>query len=147
MPNAFTALYTHLVFSTKHRVKTLTKKVRPELFAYMGGICKNERCALVDAGGVEDHVHLLVKRHPSVCESDLMRDIKANSSRWMKQHVKGFAWQDGGGGFSVGPSSIETVRAYLARQEEHHRRRTYEQEFVAFLKKYKIEYKPEYVFE
>jgi REP element-mobilizing transposase RayT len=105
----------------------------------MGGICRNIKCVLVGAGGVEDHVHLLVRRHPTVCESDLMRDVKANSSSWMKEFVPGFGWQDGGGAFTVGPQDIDSVLSYLATQEEHHRKVDFKTEYVSFLKKYNIE--------
>jgi putative transposase len=147
MPNTYSALYTHLVFSTKLREPLIDASVRPTLFKYIGGICKNLSCSLVDAGGVEDHVHLLVRRHTTVCEADLMRGVKANSSKWMKTHIAGFAWQDGGGAFSVGPQDLARIGAYLARQEEHHRRVDFKTEYVSFLKKYSIEYDPQYVFE
>ncbi len=145
MPNSFTALYTHFIFSTKGRQALLTASIRPELFAYIGGICRNEQCTLIDAGGVEDHVHLLVRRHATVAESNILRDIKANSSRWIKKHVPDFAWQDGGGMFSAGPQSLEQVRSYLAGQEEHHRHKSFREEFIEFLDKYGIEYDPKYL--
>lgn len=147
MPNVYSALYTHLVFSTKLREPVLRPEVRPRLFEYIGGICRNTRCSLVAAGGVEDHVHLLVRRHPSRSESDVLRDIKANSSRWLKSHVPAFTWQDGGGAFSVGPQDQEAVRRYLADQEAHHRRTTFQDEYLKFLRMYAIEYDPKYVFE
>jgi REP element-mobilizing transposase RayT len=147
MPNTYSALYNHLVFSTKHREPNLGADVRPRLFAYMGGICRNIKCVLVGAGGVEDHIHLLVRRHPTVCESDLVRDVKANSSSWMKKFVPGFAWQDGGGEFTVGPQDIDAVLSYLATQEEHHRKEDFKTEYERFLKKYNIEYDPRYIFD
>ncbi len=147
MPNTYSALYTHLVFSTKHREPLLAKSVRPRLFEYIGGICRNTKCVLVEAGGVEDHVHLLVRRHPTRCEPDVMRDVKANSSSWMKEFVQGFGWQDGGGVFSVGPQDLGAVGAYLQTQEEHHARESFQVEYVKFLEKYKIEYDPKYVFD
>ena len=146
MPNTYSALYTHLVFSTKNREPNLSKSLRSKLFAYIGGICRNIHCSLVDAGGVEDHVHLLVRRHTSKCESDIMRDVKANSSRWIKEFIPDFAWQDGGGAFSVGASDLDAVREYFAGQEEHHRTLSFKEEFVRFLKKYEVEYDPDYVF-
>ena len=147
MPNTYSALYTHLVFSTKHRTPNLRADIRPRLFEYMGGICRNIKCSLVGAGGVEDHVHLLVRRHTTVCEADLMRDVKANSSGWLKEFVPGFGWQDGGGAFSVGPLDIAEVLHYLADQEEHHRKWDFKTEYVKFLEKYRIEYDPKYVFD
>jgi REP element-mobilizing transposase RayT len=113
----------------------------------MGGICRNISCVLVDAGGVSDHVHLLVKRHTTVCEADVMRDVKANTSSWMKQFVADFKWQDGGGAFSVGPQDVDAVRAYLASQEEHHKQEDFKAEYLKFLNKYKVDYDPKYVFD
>lgn len=147
MPNTYSALYTHLVFSTKHRTPMISNEIKPRLFQYMGGICRNISCALVDAGGVADHVHLLVRRHPSKCESDIMRDVKANSSKWMKQFVPDFRWQDGGGAFSVGPQDLDSVRDYFSIQEEHHKSESFQDEYLKFLNKYDIEYDPRYVFE
>jgi putative transposase len=145
MPNTYSALYAHFVFSTKRRKAVLVPAVRERLFAYVGGICRNIECVLVAAGGVEDHVHLLVRRHPSKCESDVMRDIKSNSSRWLKELVPDFAWQDGGGAFSVGPMDLDAVKAYLASQQEHHRHVGFREEFVAFLRKYGIEFEEKYL--
>ena len=147
MPNTYSALYTHCVFSTKHREPVLRKDIRPDLFAYIGGICRNTKCVLVDAGGIEDHVHLLIRRHTTRCESDVMRDVKANSSSWMKEFVPNFAWQDGGGVFSVGPVDVPVVRRYLQTQEEHHRAEGFKEEYLKFLNKYEIEYDLRYVFD
>lgn len=99
------------------------------------------------AGGVADHVHLLVRRHPARSESEVVGKIKSNSSRWMKETVRGFSWQDGGGAFSVGPGDLEKVRVYLAKQEEHHRKESFQTEYLRFLKKYKIEYDPRWILE
>ena len=147
MPNTYSALYTHLVFSTKHREPVLRAELRPRVFEYLGGIARNTGCTLIDAGGVEDHVHLLIRRHPSKSESDAMRDLKANSSRWLKEFVPAFGWQDGGGAFRVGPRHLDAVRRYFASQEEHHRTRTFREEFVAFLDRYGVEYDRKYVFD
>lgn len=147
MPNSYTALYSHIITSTKNREPVLDASIRPQLFDYIGAVCKDRDCVLLAAGGVADHIHLLVGRHPKVCESDLVRDAKANSSRWLKQHVPGFAWQDGGGMFSVGPREVPAVKKYLARQEEHHRTVSFEEEYIGFLKRYGIRYEPRYVLE
>lgn len=147
MPNTHAALFNHCVFSTKLRTSNLRADIRPRLFAYMGGICRNINCVLLGAGGVEDHVHLLVRRHPTVCESDLMRDVKANSSSWMKEFVPGFGWQDGGGLFTVGPRDTESVLNYLAGQEEHHKREDFKTEYLALLDLARVEYDLKYVFD
>src|ERR1043165_2902374 len=119
-----TRLLTHIVFSTKERVPLLRAEWRSELFAYIGGVIRNHKGALEAAGGVEDHVHLLVAMSPGRCVSDDVRDIKANSSRWIKE--KGFCpeftWQTKYGAFTVGDP--REVRLYIARQEEHHKKMT-----------------------
>jgi REP element-mobilizing transposase RayT len=147
VPNVYAALFTHLVFSTKHREPLLSPELRPRLFEYIGGICRNIECVLIAAGGVEDHVHLLVQRHPTKSESEILRIVKANSSRWLKQFAPAFAWQKGGGAFSVGVNHLDSVRAYLAKQEEHHKSTSFQDEFLRFLKTAKVEFDPRYVME
>lgn len=140
-------LLTHIVFSTKEREPLLSAGWRPELFAYIGGIVRNHNGVLDTAGGVEDHVHLLVAMSPDRSVSEEVRDIKANSSRWIKEKgfCAGFAWQTKYGAFSVGDP--REVRLYIASQEEHHRTTTFQDEYLAFLKKYDIPFDPRFVFE
>jgi REP element-mobilizing transposase RayT len=138
----------HIVFSTKHRKPCLTPSVRPELFAYMGGIARKRKSLLMEAGGIADHVHLLVAAHPTLCVSDLVRDIKSGSSRWMQENAstpQSFSWQSQYGSFSVSLSMEETVRAYIRSQEEHHRKQTFQDEFRILLKRHGFEWDERYV--
>jgi putative transposase len=150
MPQSFAALYCHIIFSTKHREPLISREVQPRLFAYIGGGLRDEGNVLLAAGGMPDHVHLLVslKRQTSVAE--VVRLVKANSSGWVHQTIpelRGFAWQNGYGAFSVSTSALPAVKHYLAGQEEHHRTRTFQEEFVEFLKKHEIEYDERYLWE
>jgi REP element-mobilizing transposase RayT len=143
MPQSFASLHCHLVFSTKNRVPLITPPLQPRLFAYCGGILRETGCALVAAGGTPDHVHLLVSLGREVAVAEAVRLVKANSSKWVHetfpdQHA--FAWQAGYGAFAVSYSRLGPVKDYLARQAEHHRKKTFQEEFVAFLRRHGIEF-------
>jgi putative transposase len=150
MGQTLTCLHYHLVFSTKNRLPQITADLRERLYDYMGGIIKGERGHLFDAGGTEDHVHLLASfpAHPSV--ADFLRLIKTNSSKWVHetfaQH-RSFAWQSGYGAFSVSRSNDDGVRRYLSIQQEHHRRTTFQDEFLEFLRRHEIPYDERYIWE
>ncbi|SMP43298.1 REP element-mobilizing transposase RayT [Neorhodopirellula lusitana] len=140
----------HVVFSTKHRHPHLADSWRDELFAVIGGIAKEQQALLLAAGGVEDHIHLLLKMHPKFAISDTLRTIKANSSGWINKENKigcRHEWQRGYGAFSVSQSMVETVRSYLARQREHHQRQTFQDEYLEMLRRHQIEFNPQYVFD
>ena len=140
----------HVVFSTKQRFKLLHKGWRDDLFAYMGGIATEHKSKLLRSGGVEDHVHLLMKIHPKFAISDTIKLIKGNSSRWINDNKKiaaRFEWQRGYGAFSVSESMSNTVKRYIENQEEHHRQQSFEDEYITFLKKHNIEYDRRYVFD
>ena len=140
----------HVVFSTKQRFKLLHKDWRDDLFAYMGGIATEHKSKLLRSGGVEDHVHLLMKIHPKFAISDTIKLIKGNSSRWINDNKKiaaRFEWQRGYGAFSVSESMSNTVKRYIENQEEHHRQQSFEDEYITFLKKHNIEYDRRYVFD
>ncbi len=132
-----------MIFSTKGRAPLITAAVQPRLFEYIGGIFRSEGCALISAGGMPDHVHLLVSLNRQISVSKAMRLVKANSSRWVHvafPFLSGFAWQVGYGAFSVSASHLERVEAYLSRQAEHHRTMTFQEEFVAFLQRHGVAY-------
>ena len=140
----------HVVFSTKQRFKLLHKDWRDDLFAYMGGIATEHKSKLLRSGGVEDHVHLLMKIHPKFAISDTIKLIKGNSSRWINDNKKiaaRFEWQRGYGAFSVSESMSNTVKRYIENQEEHHRRQSFKDEYITFLNKHNIEYDRRYVFD
>ena len=148
MGNSFTCLRYHLVFSTKNRVPQITPDVQKRLYDYMGGILKNENGQLLAAGGTADHVHLLACIYSSVSVSDMLRKVKANSSKWIHEtfpEQNQFAWQEGYGAFSVSQSNVEQVRRYVEQQEEHHHRVSFEQEFIEFLERHGISYDERYL--
>lgn len=123
----------HCVFSTKGRAQMIRN---PEpLWAYMRGIARNREFDILAVGGTANHVHMLLAIPPKKQLADVVRDLKANSSRFMKRDVRGFAWQDGYGALSVSPSQTDVVRNYIGRQQEHHAKRTFDEEYVAMLQK------------
>jgi REP element-mobilizing transposase RayT len=148
MANTLTSILIHVTFSTKNREPMITKEVRPALFQYVGGVCREMKCVLMHAGGVSDHVHLLISLDKTVCVSDLMMHVKRASSSWMKNNRAGqhlFAWQDGYFAFSVGHDDVERVRTYFDGQEEHHAKTDFKTEMEMFLKKYGVEFDAKYV--
>lgn len=150
MPGSFVSLYCHVVFSTKDRARLIDDELQPRLFQYMGGTLRKLGGSLIAAGGVPDHVHLLVSMGKQESVSDMLRDIKANSSGWIHETFpdrRSFAWQSGYGAFSVSYSQIEVVRGYLAKQQEHHRVKTFQEEFVALLKKHHIEFDEQHIWD
>jgi REP element-mobilizing transposase RayT len=137
----------HCVFSTKERRRTIAPQMQTRLWAYMGGIAREHEMKALAVGGTEDHVHLLLSLPSSMPVAKAMREIKSASSRWMHETCgqAGFEWQEGYGAFSIGWSQVETTLAYIACQEEHHKNRDFQAEFVAILKKHRMEYDPRYV--
>ncbi len=148
MANTYSNILLHFVYSTKHREELIPLDVIPRLCSFSGGIARNLRCVLLAAGGMPDHLHQLVSIHPTIAPSDLVPDLKANSSRWLKDVLnRDFQWQSAYGVFSVSASSLETVCHYINNQEEHHKSMTFMEEYVTLLKKHGIEYDPRYVFD
>jgi putative transposase len=133
----------HVVFSTKERRKLIPKESQPRLWAYMAGVCKNQKIFVHEIGGMDDHLHMLIEVPPTISFSDAIKEIKTSSSRWMGRE---FAWQPGFGLFGVSASNLETVIRYIRTQKEHHKKMTFEQEFIALLKKHGVAYDPRYVF-
>lgn len=150
MAATLTSILLHVTFSTKHREPALPTDVLPDLFAYMGGVCRDMKSPLLHAGGVADHVHLLISLGKTTSCADLMMHAKRATSAWIKNARPGmaaFAWQDGYFAFSVGHDSVEAVRTYLDNQAEHHRERGFQEEMLGFLKKYKVEFDPKYLWD
>ncbi|CAG0982325.1 hypothetical protein PHYC_01834 [Phycisphaerales bacterium] len=150
MPSSFTSLKTHIAFSTKNRVPMIDSELQPRLFQYIGGICRKKKCTLLAAGGVEDHVHLLVALHPTIAIASLVGIIKSNSTGWVHDTFpkrSRFRWQRCYGAFTVSESATDSVKRYLATQDEHHRKMTFKEEFIHLLDKHKIEYDPEWMWE
>ena len=150
MANTYTQLYIHVVCVVKYRSNLMDPSWRPELYKYITGIVTNKQQKLMVINGVADHVHILLGLRPDCSPSDIVRDLKANSSRWINEqgHVSGrFEWQSGYGAFSVSKSQVKRVANYIMRQEEHHRKTTFREEYVAFLKAHNIDFLPQYIFE
>ena len=146
MPNSYTKLVYHIVFGTKNREQLINPDRQDDLYAYIGGIIRNESCQLLAAGGVADHVHLLVATKPTNALSSLLMKIKANSSRWISEtHGSEFAWQEGYGAFTVSESQISTVRRYIANQREHHLKLSFRDKFALLLERHGIEFDAEYL--
>ncbi len=137
----------HCAFSTKDRRKTIVAEIQPRLWAYMGGIAREHEMKALAVGGMADHVHILLSLSSSFPVADAMREIKSASSFWMRRTIAkpDFEWQEGYGAFSIGWAQMSATLAYIGRQQEHHRKRDFQAEFVAFLKKHRIEYDPRYI--
>jgi len=139
-------LVVHLIFSTKGRQPLITPEIRNDLFAYLGGIVREMQGVALIINGTADHVHMLIRIRPVQAVAAIVRVVKTNSSRWVREKWKlRFAWQTGYGAFSVSESNVPAVSGYIATQEEHHRKRTLQEEYVAFLKKNKIPYDERYI--
>ena len=147
MSHTYTCSMFHCVFSTKERRRNIAPEIRPRLWAYMGGIAREHGLKALAVGGTEDHVHILLSLPASAAVAKAMREIKSASSRWMHETcgVENFEWQEGYGAFSIGMAQLSATLEYIARQEEHHRRRDFQSEFLAILKKHRIEYDPQYI--
>lgn len=148
MPGTYTQLMTHVVFATKRRRPWITHEVAERLYPYFGGIIRNERCTLFDVGGVEDHVHIYLRVRPDLAVSDLMRVVKARSSRWIHEQfdtLAEFAWQEGFSAFAVSKSQEESVKRYIAGQREHHRHEDFKAELLKLLHAHGIEFDERFV--
>jgi putative transposase len=149
MANTYTQIYIHVVFAVRERESLIKPEWKEELFKYITGILKNQGIKLIAIGGVEDHVHILFGMNPTIALSDLVRDIKASSSKFINEgnFVRGkFYWQEGFGAFSYSRSQIDAVAKYILNQEEHHSRKSFKDEFIALLDRFEIEYDDRYLF-
>lgn len=150
MAGSFSQIYIQLVFVVKGRESLISREWEDELYKYITGIITNKGQKLLAINGMPDHLHILIGMKPSCCLSDLVREIKKSSNEFIneKKFIKyKFQWQEGFGAFSYSHSSLDNVIAYIANQKEHHKKQTFKQEYIAFLEKFCIEYKEEYLFE
>jgi len=150
MANTYTQIYLHVVFSVKGRQNLIQQNWKDELHKYICGIVNAKEQKVYAIGGPADHIHILVSIKPNIAISDLVRDIKANSSKWVneKSFVKGkFQWQEGFGAFSYSQSQLDSVIAYINKQEQHHLKKTFRDEYLELLQKFDIEYDEKYLFE
>ena len=146
MPSTHTNLHYHLVFSTKDHVRLIRPEWKERLHAYMGGIVKNLDGVSLAVGGISDHVHLLVGLKSTHRIDYILRDVKADSSVFVRQEFESkFTWQKGYGAFSVSPTGIEAVRRYVLNQEIHHKKQTFREEYVELLRKSNTPYDEEYL--
>ena len=146
MPSTHTSLHYHLIFATKNREAILAPEWKNELHTYLGGIVRGLNATPQGVGGIADHVHLLVSLKATVCLSDFMRELKKSSSLWIREtKCPHFQWQEGYAAFTVSASARESVSAYIANQEEHHRVTTFREELVKFLEKSGITFDPRYL--
>lgn len=150
MPGTYSQILLHIVFSTKHRAPWINAEVAERLYPYIGGIVRAERGVLYDIGGIEDHVHLYLRWRPDETVSDLMRTVKAQSSKWIHgtfPKLGAFAWQEGYSVFTVSKSQEGQVKAYIAGQHEHHKKEDFKSELLRMLRLHEIEFDEKYVFD
>jgi REP element-mobilizing transposase RayT len=151
MPQSLAQIYLHIVFSTKHRTPFLSDQVlRAEVHKYLGGSCRNLDSPSLCVGGVEDHVHILCRLSRTLAVAEFIRELKRESSKWLKtkgEDLADFHWQDGYGALSISPGHVKAVVAYIANQEEHHRKVSFQNEYRRLLKKYGIDYDERYVWD
>ena len=150
MPQSLSAVYIHLVFSTKERRPLLRDETtRMSVHSYLGGISKHLGCAPIITGGMEDHVHLLARFGRTITQAEWVKELKRVSNLWIKEQysIRNFAWQGGYADFSVSASNLEQVKTYIQNQQEHHRRLGFQDELRSLLKKHKIEWDERYVWD
>jgi REP element-mobilizing transposase RayT len=147
MPSTHLSLHYHIVFSTKGRVHSIASNWQDRLHAYIGGVVRNVQGVPEAVGGISDHVHLLIGLRAAACLADVVRDLKAASSRWVHDEIgaQGFAWQEGYGAFTVSASQRDAVREYIARQSEHHLQRGFQDEYLEMLKRSGVEFDERYL--
>ncbi|MDO8998721.1 MAG: IS200/IS605 family transposase [Bacteroidota bacterium] len=149
MANTYTQIYLQFVFSVKYRDAVINNEWKDELYKYITGIVKNNNHKMICINGIPDHIHILVGLNPVQSISNLLQDIKGNSSKWIneKRLVKGkFEWQEGYGAFSYSQSQIKDIVAYIENQEEHHKKKSFNEEYLDFLKKFEVSYDEKFTF-
>jgi REP element-mobilizing transposase RayT len=151
MAQSLAQIYLHVVFSTKHRVGHLADPtLRERTYAYLVGTCRNLGSPSSQIGGVEDHVHILCSLEKTLSVSVLVRELKRESSKWLKDQspeLASFYWQNGYGAFSISPAHVGALRVYIAKQEQHHKTLTFQAGFRGLLSKYKVDYDERYVWD
>ena len=149
MASSLVKIDIHLVFHVKSTGIPMRKEDLPRIFQYIGGVIKGMDGIPIVVGGIEDHIHIFASLPKTMALTDFVRNIKANSSKWIKTldcYYAPFCWQDGYGAFSVSPSLLDKTINYIRKQEEHHRKRSFHDEYKSFLKRYNISYDEKYVF-
>lgn len=150
MANTYTQIYVQIVFAVKGRQNLISENIREKVEKYICGIVSNKKSKPIAIYCNPDHLHILIGLHPTISVSDMARDIKANSSKWINEHnlIQGkFAWQEGFGAFTYSKSQIDTVVKYIMNQPEHHKKTTFRDEYIQFLKNFEIDYNEKYLYE
>ncbi|MDD5543348.1 MAG: IS200/IS605 family transposase [Acidobacteriia bacterium] len=148
MPNSYTSLRYHVTFSTKNRFPLIPEDWRTDLYRYIGGIIRGQQGKLLEIGGRSDHLHLLFSMRADQALSEILRQIKSDSSKWIHcrwVERRGFHWQRGFGGFTVSRSAEDQIAAYIRNQKSHHRKMTFQEEFIKLLKAHEIDYDERYI--
>ena len=147
MPSTHTSLHFHLIFATKDRYPLIGNDWKARLHAYLGGLIRHLKGTPREINGMADHVHLLVGLRPTHCLADVLEQVKGVSSQWVHSEIgsRRFAWQTGYGGFTVSPSHLEAVSRYIRNQEIHHRKTTFQEEYLAFLNRSDVRYDERYL--
>jgi putative transposase len=150
MANTYTCLHYHLIFSTKVREHWIFPAIEQRLWSYLGGIANENKMTPIKIGGIEDHVHLVVGVHPTVAISQAVKLLKTGSSGWVHEtfpDMQSFGWQDGYAAFTVSKSQLPEIVAYVENQREHHKTKTFQEEYLSFLRKHEIDCDERYVFD
>lgn len=150
MSQSLFQVYIHIVFSTKHRQPTINEEIERRLFKYIGGICKSLECNPIIVGGHEDHIHILCSLSKKVTLMKLIEEIKKRSSKWIKtisSEYNNFYWQTGYGVFSINHTDLNAATKYIKNQKERHKKVNFQEELIAFLKKYEVDYDEQYLWE
>ncbi|MBI9068158.1 MAG: transposase [Salinivirgaceae bacterium] len=148
MAQSLSKVFVHIIFHIKSDSCKIRSQEKQALYAYMGAIIKDNKSIPIIINGVDDHVHILCVVSKNIALAKLVEEIKRHSSRWIKtmdKHYHNFSWQGGYGGFSVSPSLHDKTKRYIQNQEEHHKKMSFKEEYLLFLKEYGIDYKEEYL--
>jgi putative transposase len=150
MPQSISYNYIHLIFSTKNREHSILPEIETKLYDYISGIGQNLECKVLQVGGITDHVHILFSLSRKTSLADFVEEVKKSSSKWVKKqgdNYSNFYWQSGYGAFSVNPKQLDIVISYIANQKEHHHQKTFQEEYLGFLKQYKADYDERYLWD
>ncbi len=148
MANSFTSLFYHVVFSTKDRAPYIKPEIEKRVWSFIGGIARKHKMTAIQVGGIDDHIHALVLAPPTLAKSEIAQYLKDESSKWMHEtfpNLSEFAWQKGYGAFTVNKAAVEGVVEYILNQREHHKTRTFQEEYLLLLEKHEISYDPRYL--
>lgn len=149
MSNTYHQIFIHTIFAVKNRQALIQKPWRPDLFAVIGNLINETGCKTIIVNGTEDHVHCLIKMKPDISVSDVMKNAKAKSSKWVNESgvlESRFEWQRGFGAFSHSNKAVAGVKRYIQNQEEHHRKKTFVEEYIQYLKEFDVDYDERYIF-